>query len=568
MGKKLYVEDMGTPLTYKEAPKGSNALGRLEGVGGSWKDPTRNERLYDKRLWQNVMNSENFKEGMETKTIFAEANHPEERIDIDLKEVAGVLTDMQILDNGDLFTAFDILPTPNGKIIKILIDYGCKIGVSSRGLGDEIIENGVTKIDPDTYEYYCHDFVVTPAVKKARPEVVENKHSATFVSNLTDIVNEAKTREELQSIKRLIESTNVSEKTTIVESIENKISSLSESADDQSKANIKISQTADTEVEQVSLEKSKNKIKDLENQLASKDAKIEKLTAQLKRRGKNAAYFRKALQEQDADRKDLEVALTDGLDSISSLSKELTESQIKYSRQTKSQATTIQGLRKQLTEAQNRVRTLSRRNMKLSNSLTQVEKELDTQSGQIQKLNELLAETEENNRVQKTKVKQLEKQLERADIEKATAEVATERLTESNSAKIQHLSKQLHGSKQLEEDLKKRNTALNAKLKTSKSHEKQLEATNAKLLDSYIQKSCQAANLSYEAVISRLVRPYTTEAVNKVIEELSDRQRRFDMLPISMPAISGRVVEHNSHASSKDEEIPAFVVESLKRGGR
>ena len=323
MAKKLFVESVSAPLTYKEPKEHSNALGRLEGVGGSWKEPTRNDRLYNKRLWENVKNSESFQEGMETRTIFAEANHPEERIDIDIKEVAGVLTDLEILDNGDIFTGFDILPTPNGKIIKTLLDYGCKIGVSSRGLGDEIVENGVTCIDPDTYEYYCHDFVVTPAVKKARPQIIEEKENRNFVDKVQAIVNEVKSSEELKSIKRLIETTEIPSKGVLVESINNKISSLSESADNQGNAGEEVTKAEETEaLKVVELE---SKISNLETSLAKKDEELSKTKAQLKRRGDNARYFRRALQEQGNEIKDLELAVNEGLESISGLSKELKE---------------------------------------------------------------------------------------------------------------------------------------------------------------------------------------------------------------------------------------------------
>lgn len=561
LSKKLYIENMQTPLTYKEAPKGSNALGRLEGVGGSWKESTRNDRLYDRRLWENVINSESFKEGMETRTIFAEANHPEERIDIDIKEVAGVLTDLEILDNGDIYTAFDILPTPNGKIVKTLLDYGCKIGVSSRGLGDEIIENGVTKIDPDTYEYYCHDFVVTPAVKKARPEVVENKESKNFVSKINTILSETKTKDELQSIKRLIESTNIEEKHMIVESIDNKISSLSESADNQGDAREGMSE----QLEEVT--KLNEAIKNLHSSIEAKDAKIEKLQAQLKRRGKNAQYFRKALQEQRVNVQDLESAAAEGLESISSLSKELNESSESNKTKLEAKDKTIEELRKQLAESQMKSKVLTRRCTSLKAHLDESKKALKEAAKENDIKADKISELVEQSNIRKSAIDALTKKVENLKADNSKAKLESKKLTESNHNEIKRLKENISSKDSNVSKLKSEVSSLNESLEAHKQKEVKLEKYNDKLLMEYIKKSCQASNLEFETVISMLSKPYTIEAIDNTISKLSDRQRRFDMLPLSMPNVSGRVVEHNVKTSVNEDDVPAFVVESLKRGG-
>ena len=63
---------------------------------------------------------------LETKTIFGETDHPSDesgRIDTSIKEVAIVLTDYQIdRDSGYVNVQFDILDTPQGNILKSLLD--------------------------------------------------------------------------------------------------------------------------------------------------------------------------------------------------------------------------------------------------------------------------------------------------------------------------------------------------------------------------------------------------------------------------------------------------------------
>ena len=41
--------------------------------------------------------------------------------------------------DGKLRAVFDILSTPNGKLLKALCDYGSTLGVSSRGNGDVVL---------------------------------------------------------------------------------------------------------------------------------------------------------------------------------------------------------------------------------------------------------------------------------------------------------------------------------------------------------------------------------------------------------------------------------------------
>ena len=72
-----------------------------------------------------------------------------------------------------------MLDTPSGRTLKALVDSGAHMGISSRGIGEEIISNGQTIIDPDTYDFITFDVVVTPANKGARLSLVEGKQRDT-----------------------------------------------------------------------------------------------------------------------------------------------------------------------------------------------------------------------------------------------------------------------------------------------------------------------------------------------------------------------------------------------------
>ena len=95
-------------------------------------------------------------------------------------------------DDGQLYGVFDILPTPNGRILKALCDYGSHIGTSSRGSGDTFMDyDGQESVDPDTYECECWDAVLLPAVKTARLTPVTESLHKTLKESLETLVNNA-----------------------------------------------------------------------------------------------------------------------------------------------------------------------------------------------------------------------------------------------------------------------------------------------------------------------------------------------------------------------------------------
>jgi len=163
-----------TKLTPEEQ-KERGILGRLVGIIADFKNPTRNDRFYSEKLWDKTFDKPLMQEKLENKLLLGELGHPVDREEIDMEKVAICLAEKPVkCDDGKVRGVFDILDTPNGRILKTLCDYGCKIGVSSRGTGDlvEDLANGQDKVDEDTYEMECWDAVIIPAVKDARPEYV------------------------------------------------------------------------------------------------------------------------------------------------------------------------------------------------------------------------------------------------------------------------------------------------------------------------------------------------------------------------------------------------------------
>ena len=227
--KRVLIETRMNALKLNEskAPK-KGCLGRLEGVCADFKNKTRNGRLYPLKLWKKVFDDSLFKESLENKTLFGELDHPEDRFEPLMTEACVVMTDYRIdEDAGLIYGGFDILDTPKGRILKSILDYGSVLGVSSRGQGDIVETADGEQVDEDTYDFACFDVVSTPAVAKARQNVIESiqrVQSKNIEENIRQQINDAETVADLNIIRSVVRSSqlNSSEIDSLVESIEDR----------------------------------------------------------------------------------------------------------------------------------------------------------------------------------------------------------------------------------------------------------------------------------------------------------------------------------------------------------
>lgn len=179
-------------------------LGTLKGVFADMKHPTRNGRLYSRECWEKALNSDDVKEKLETRTMFGELDHPEDRLETLQERAAIVVTKLEMDDkNGVVNGEADILDTPFGRILKTFVDAGVKVGISSRGSGEEVassITEG-NEIVPDTFYLETFDVVALPAVKKARLELVESKHKDLITEAFAKEIKQAKSEGQIKELQ-------------------------------------------------------------------------------------------------------------------------------------------------------------------------------------------------------------------------------------------------------------------------------------------------------------------------------------------------------------------------------
>lgn len=193
----------------KEEMERRGILGRLIGPCASFTAPTRNGRHYSEQLWENVFNDPIMKERIENGVCYGELGHPTDREETDMEKIALCLAEVPKKGkDGKLRAVFDILSTPNGKILKSLCDYGSTIGISSRGSGDlETDWDGNESVNPDTYTCEGFDAVLIPAVKEARLQYVnESLNKKRYNKTLRDKLTESINKEDETNQKIMLES--------------------------------------------------------------------------------------------------------------------------------------------------------------------------------------------------------------------------------------------------------------------------------------------------------------------------------------------------------------------------
>lgn len=182
MAKKVLMESTKSKFKVLDK-KPANVLKRIQGVLSDFKS-NRNGRIYPRELWENVLNSDYVKEMIESHGLVGELDHPEERLEISLQNVSHVINDMWI-EGDQVMGTIDILPTPSGKIVSELIDYGTEIGISSRGAGSVGAGNIV---DPD-YQFVTFDFVARPSCEAARLNMIVEGVQMEIDNNSDEKVN-------------------------------------------------------------------------------------------------------------------------------------------------------------------------------------------------------------------------------------------------------------------------------------------------------------------------------------------------------------------------------------------
>ena len=151
------------PVIVEQNEKGEKDY-FIEGIFMQSEIKNRNGRIYPKEVIAKEVKRYN-KEFVEKKRAFGELGHPEGPT-INLDKVSHMIEKLE--EDGNNFVGrAKILSTPNGQIVKNLIDDGAKLGVSSRGLGSLESKGNAQYVKDDFQLATAGDIVADPSAPEA-----------------------------------------------------------------------------------------------------------------------------------------------------------------------------------------------------------------------------------------------------------------------------------------------------------------------------------------------------------------------------------------------------------------
>ena len=115
-----------------------------------------------------------------------ELDHPDSSI-INLVNVSHMVTEVW-MDGSSVMGKIKVLNTPSGQILRALVESGVKTGISSRGMGSVIEQQGKTIVEDD-FQLICFDIVSEPSTPNAFMALSENKLVNEHVAKNNKLVN-------------------------------------------------------------------------------------------------------------------------------------------------------------------------------------------------------------------------------------------------------------------------------------------------------------------------------------------------------------------------------------------
>jgi len=149
------------PQQLKEAAMKGDGRLIVTGVLQRANEKNQNGRVYPESILRREVQKYKGREIKENRA-YGELDHPESSV-VELKNTSHIIRDIW-WDGTDVVGKVEILNTPAGRILKELVEAGCTVGISSRGMGSvrQIKEDGTVAVEGD-FDLICWDFVSNPS---------------------------------------------------------------------------------------------------------------------------------------------------------------------------------------------------------------------------------------------------------------------------------------------------------------------------------------------------------------------------------------------------------------------
>ena len=170
---KLFSEAVDEVQYITEAKEGGGKNYKIKGIFLQADIKNRNGRVYPMEVLEKEVGRYN-KKFINEKRAYGELGHPDGPT-VNLERVSHMVTELYP-DGKNFIGEAKIMETPMGKIVKNIMDEGCKLGVSSRGMGSLDQKNGANYVRDDFYLATAADIVADPSAPNAFVEgIMEGK---------------------------------------------------------------------------------------------------------------------------------------------------------------------------------------------------------------------------------------------------------------------------------------------------------------------------------------------------------------------------------------------------------
>lgn len=174
------VEDISEAASGKV--DGKHVIGRVLGQFFARNKASRNGRYYEGDLWDGVLERDETKERLESRTMFGTIGHDETPVtEQQLRDgdVTHIVTRLWAEGDKGMGEAL-LLDTPAGRNLNTYLRAGSRLCTSSRASGKYVegrTHDGIPIVDGDSYLFETFDFVIEPGFLEAAPKLVEKLES-------------------------------------------------------------------------------------------------------------------------------------------------------------------------------------------------------------------------------------------------------------------------------------------------------------------------------------------------------------------------------------------------------
>lgn len=132
----------------------------IEGCFAQAEKKNRNGRIYPKTVMEKSV-KDYIANHVGKRRALGEISHPESRPQVKPELASHLITEFR-MDGNDVYGKARVLDTPQGLVLRGLLEGGVQMGVSTRGLGSVVERNGSSVVDGD-YVICAVDAVCDPS---------------------------------------------------------------------------------------------------------------------------------------------------------------------------------------------------------------------------------------------------------------------------------------------------------------------------------------------------------------------------------------------------------------------